>query len=68
MASSSRIDEVNSLRMYVFNERTNHGTYHGRPMKVFERENLMGYPERYVEPHGKNWSCIVKAYSLVQMN
>jgi hypothetical protein len=56
MAAASRIDDVNSMRMFVFREKNKIGTYHGRYMKVFERENLMGYPEGYVQPHGKNWS------------
>ena len=50
MASKSRIDERNSLRMYVFKDRNvTTGNYHGRPMTVSEREKLMGYPTGYVE-------------------
>jgi hypothetical protein len=54
MGSKARIDEPNSLRMYVFNQTPdNMNRYHGRPMKVVERESLMGYQKGYVETHGK---------------
>jgi hypothetical protein len=61
MASSTRIDERQSLRMYVFKEPKNDNgrssdrtieegrRYHGRPMSVGEREAMMGYPRGYVE-------------------
>jgi hypothetical protein len=40
--------------MFVFNpERNESGDYHGRPSKIVERENLMGFPEGYVERYGK---------------
>jgi len=51
MASTSRIDERSSLRMYIFDKKcaSNKRDYHGRPLTVAERENLMGYPKGYVE-------------------
>jgi len=50
MASTTRIDERTSLRMYVFDKKYANSaqSYHGRPMTVLERENLMGFPEGYV--------------------
>lgn len=63
MASSSRIDERSSLRMYIFKDKDpNSGLYHGRPMNVSERELLMGYPKGYVENSGKVhtwWRCMM---------
>ena len=57
MASTSRIDERNTMRMYVFDKQgrvTKEGKkkmkkYVGRPMTVMEREKLMGFPVGYVE-------------------
>lgn len=57
MASPLRIDERQSLRMYVFDKNaveTEEGgrtvkKYLGRPMTVAEREKIMGFPEGYVE-------------------
>ena len=55
MASKTRIDERSTLRMYVFEKEKNPttGNYHGRPMKVCEREALMGYSKGYVEEPGE---------------
>jgi len=50
MASPTRLDERSSMRMYVFADfKKASKRAHGRPLKVFERENLMGYPVGYVE-------------------
>lgn len=57
MASSSRVDDVNSFRMYVFKEQKKKSLgedlFLGRPLTVAERERLMGFPEGYVEVPGK---------------
>ena len=56
MGSKSRIDERDSLRMYVFQTKPrihkNQIVYRGRPMTISEREKLMGYPDQYVEKAG----------------
>ena len=56
MGSKSKIDERDSLRMYVFQTKSrihkNQRVYRGRPMTISEREKLMGYPEQYVEEAG----------------
>jgi hypothetical protein len=63
MASAGRIDDRTTMRMYVFDEKKHkcpieegskvmENRYLGRPMKVNERERLMGYPEGYVERPG----------------
>ena len=53
MASRTRIDDVNTLRMYVFkNQPPKEDKYEGRPLTVVERERLMGYFEGYVEQPG----------------
>lgn len=55
MASTSRLDERNTLRMYVFQPQwyrtstSNDWYYFGRPMKASEREVLMGFPKGYME-------------------
>jgi hypothetical protein len=64
MASSSRIDERGSLRMYVFHKEsqpvklTRNGKpevcYYGRPINITERELMMGYPANYVKAPGKS--------------
>lgn len=58
MASSSRIDERSSLRMYVFQKEPKwvktegrvkeEKAFRGRPMNTKERELIMGYPADYV--------------------
>jgi hypothetical protein len=63
MASSSRIDERNSLRMYVFRKEAQpvklkkkgkpEVCYFGRPINITEREIMMGYPTNYVKAPGK---------------
>jgi site-specific DNA-cytosine methylase len=43
------------LRTFVFKDGGNENdAYRGRPLKVVERENLMGFPEGYIEHNGKN--------------
>lgn len=50
MASKSRIDEFQTLRMFVFRKQNDvTHKYHGRPMLIVEREKLMGYPVGYIE-------------------
>jgi hypothetical protein len=54
MASKTRIDEFQSLRMFVFQERDEKKkAYFGRPMLTVEREKLMGFPVGYVEIPGR---------------
>jgi hypothetical protein len=54
MASKSRIDEIQTLRMFVFQERDDQNEkYFGRPMLTVEREKLMGFPVGYVEIPGR---------------
>jgi hypothetical protein len=63
MSAASRNDDV---RTFAFkdNERNEHGAYHGRPLKVFERENLMGFPEKYIGDNGKNRMAMNLIFSL----
>ena len=57
MASTSRIDEIQTLRMFVFQDRDEEtNKYYGRPMLTVEREKLMGFPVGYVEIPGKTLS------------
>ena len=50
MASKARIDELNSLRMYVFRDQNQDGTHwFGRPITAAERELMMGYPKGYIQ-------------------
>ena len=55
MASTTRIDERNTLRMYCFKKKkvfvgsSKTEEYAGRPYTVQERENLMGFPTGYVK-------------------
>ena len=66
MASKTRIDERSSLRMYVFKNAPNFtGNYHGRPMKICEREALMGYRTGYVETPGE---CLLPFLALARGN
>ena len=58
MASHSRIDELATLRMFVFKERRSvkkkyKKKYYGRPMEIIEREKLLGYPVGYIEVPGE---------------
>ena len=54
MASTSRIDEIQTLRMFVFQDRDEEtNKYYGRPLLTVEREKLMGFPVGYVEIPGK---------------
>ena len=66
MASPTRLDERSSMRMYVFagyNKAAKR--VHGRPLKVFERENLMGYPVGYVETAGTYRRQECSLYDLI---
>ena len=56
MASKTRIDEFDTLRMFVFKKkrfRKKKRKYYGRPMHIIEREKLMGYYVGYVEKPGE---------------
>lgn len=78
MASTSRIDEIQTLRMFVFQDRDEESNkYYGRPMLTVEREKLMGFPVGYVEIPGKALSvtlavrCVAVTHdlaSLLQVN
>lgn len=68
MASSTRIDERNTLRMYVFQPTKKNGKYYGRPMLTVERERMMGYPEGYVEKPGECSGIVVHALKVVYLN
>ena len=57
MASKSRIDETESLRMFVFKDKDeSNGKYAGRPMLVSEREKSMGFPLGYIKKPGVSTS------------
>ena len=51
MAYTTHIDESQSLHMYNFGENQANGTEqcHGRPMKVSQRKDLIGFSKDYVE-------------------
>mmetsp|Transcript_10420 Transcript_10420/g.15921 ORF Transcript_10420/g.15921 Transcript_10420/m.15921 type:complete len:775 (-) Transcript_10420:120-2444(-) len=49
MSSKSKIDDNQTVRMYVFQKNPKDKKFYGRPFTVLERERLMGYPEGYVE-------------------
>jgi hypothetical protein len=63
MASASRIDERNSLRMYVFKRNPiSRRRFDGRPLSVGEREVMMGYPRGYVMTPGESWSSTIPSF------
>jgi len=65
MGSSSRIDDVHSLRMYVFKEKSHNGKcWLGRPINTGERELMMGFPKGYIEEPVRNLFCILRDDAL----
>jgi hypothetical protein len=68
MASKSRIDEFQTLRMFVFKKerygKRKKRKYYGRPMRIIEREKLMGYPVGYIQKPGKWCSSVMISDAL----